>query len=66
MKHRRPSRSLGQAVVEYTIVVAMVTAALLADPDGTGSALSQVVSALKTYFGAYSWAISYSNNLTKP
>lgn len=62
--HPRRSRARGQAAVEYTIILVLVMSALLADPDGTGSPLALTVQALKDFFSAYSWAISFSTTLT--
>lgn len=60
-------RILGQASIEYTIVVMLVVVILISYTDESGvvhSAIGDVVSALKDFFGAYSWAISFSNNIT--
>ncbi len=60
-------RYRGQASVEYTVVVMLVVLVLISYDDGSGvvhSAIGDVVTALKDFFGAYSWAISFSNNLT--
>jgi uncharacterized protein (UPF0333 family) len=60
-------RILGQASIEYTIVVMLVVMILISYTDESGvvhSAIGDVVSALKDFFGAYSWAISFSNNIT--
>ena len=57
----------GQASVEYTMVLMLVVLVLISYDDGSGvvhSAIGDVVKALKDLFGAYSWAISFSNNLT--
>ena len=60
-------RNRGQASVEYTMVVMLVVVVLISYEDGSGvvhSAIGDVVRALKDFFGAYSWAISFSNNIT--
>jgi uncharacterized protein (UPF0333 family) len=60
-------RSGGQASVEYTLVVMLVVIVLISYEDESGvvrSAIGDVVQALKDFFGAYSWAISFSNNIT--
>jgi Flp pilus assembly pilin Flp len=60
-------RSFGQASIEYTIVVMLVVVVLISYTDESGvvhSAIGDVVQALKDVFGAYSWAISFSNNIT--
>lgn len=60
-------RIFGQASVEYTIVVMLVVVVLISYTDESGvvhSAIGDVVKALKDFFGAYSWAISFSNNIT--
>lgn len=60
-------REYGQASVEYTVVVMLVVIVLISYTDESGtvhSAIGDVVKALKDIFGAYSWAISFSNNLT--
>ncbi|MBX3651702.1 MAG: hypothetical protein KF771_10040 [Burkholderiales bacterium] len=64
---RGRARALGQASVEYTIVVMLVVIVLISYEDESGvvhSAIGDVVQALKDFFGAYSWAISFSNNIT--
>lgn len=64
---RGGTRNRGQASVEYTIVVMLVVVVLISYEDGSGvvhSAIGDVVRALKDFFGAYSWAISFSNNIT--
>ncbi|MBX3664032.1 MAG: hypothetical protein KF804_16405 [Burkholderiales bacterium] len=60
-------REGGQASVEYTVVVMLVVIVLISYEDESGvvrSAIGDVVQALKDFFGAYSWAISFSNNIT--
>jgi Flp pilus assembly pilin Flp len=60
-------RICGQASVEYTVVVMLVVVVLISYTDESGvvhSAIGDVVKALKDFFGAYSWAISFSNNIT--
>lgn len=60
-------RISGQASVEYTMVVMLVVVVLISYTDESGvvhSAIGDVVKALKDFFGAYSWAISFSNNIT--
>jgi hypothetical protein len=60
-------RIFGQASIEYTIVVMLVVIVLVSYTDESGvvhSAIGDVVQALKDVFGAYSWAISFSNNIT--
>lgn len=64
---RERLRSGGQASVEYTVVVMLVVIVLISYEDESGvvrSAIGDVVQALKEFFGAYSWAISFSNNIT--
>lgn len=64
---RGPLRIRGQASVEYTMVVMLVVVVLISYTDESGvahSAIGDVVQALKDFFGAYSWAISFSNNIT--
>jgi Flp pilus assembly pilin Flp len=58
----RRSRQRGQTSIEYTIVVALVILVLI--EGGDSSPIAEVVKALKDYFGAYSWAISFTNLLT--
>lgn len=55
-------RERGQASVEYTIVVVLVVLVLI--EGGPNSPIAGIVTALKDYFGAYSWAISFTNLLT--
>jgi Flp pilus assembly pilin Flp len=52
----------GQSSLEYTLVVTLVILVLI--EGGADSPIAQVVKALKDYFGAYSWAISFTNLLT--
>jgi Flp pilus assembly pilin Flp len=56
------ARQRGQTSIEYTIVVALVVLVLI--EGGDTSPIAEVVKALKDYFGAYSWAISFTNLLT--
>lgn len=58
----RPARQRGQTSIEYTIVVALVVMVLI--EGGDASPVAEIVKALKDYFGAYSWAISFTNLLT--
>lgn len=67
--HRSASRrrQTGQASVEYTMVVMLVVLVLISYEDDSGvvhSAVGDVAKALKDFFGAYSWAISFSSNIT--
>jgi Flp pilus assembly pilin Flp len=63
VKPVRP-RQFGQATVEYTIVLILVVLVLIAEQDGEPGPIGLVVQTLKDLFQAYSWAISFSNNLT--
>jgi hypothetical protein len=58
------ARQLGQATIEYTIVLILVVLVLIAEQDGEPGPVGLVVQTLKDLFQAYSWAISFSNNLT--
>jgi len=62
--HPHRARQLGQATVEYTIVLILVVLVLIAEQDGEPGPIGLVVQTLKDLFQAYSWAISFSNNLT--
>lgn len=55
---------LGQATVEYTIVLILVVLVLIAEQDGEPGPIGLVVQTLRDLFHAYSWAISFSNTLT--
>jgi Flp pilus assembly pilin Flp len=55
-------RIAGQASIEYTMVLILVMLVLI--EGGDESPIAKVVTALKDYFGAYSWAMHFSNNLT--
>jgi flagellin-like protein len=57
-----PRQERGQSSIEYTIVVVLVVLVLI--EGGPNSPVAEVVKALKDYFGAYSWAISFTNLLT--
>ena len=63
----RPStargRQAGQASVEYTLVLILVVLVLITEQDGEPGPVGLVVQALRDYFEAYSWALSFSNNL---
>lgn len=58
------ARQFGQATVEYTVVLILVVLVLIAEQDGEPGPIGLVVQTLKDLFQAYSWAISFSNNLT--
>ena len=62
MRPRARTLQRGQTSIEYTIVVALVVLVLI--EGGDTSPVAEVVKALKDYFGAYSWAISFTNLLT--
>lgn len=54
---RQPRRQRGQAAVEYGIVLALTTIALItavADP----SVIDQLIAAVKSFFKAFSFALS--------
>ena len=55
---------LGQASVEYTLVLILVVLVLITEQDGEPGPVGLVVQALRDLFHAYSWAISFSSNLT--
>jgi hypothetical protein len=55
-------RQRGQSSIEYTIVTVLVILVLI--EGGPDSPIAEIVKALKDYFGAYSWAISFTNLLT--
>lgn len=55
---------LGQASVEYTLVLILVVLVLIAEQDGEPGPVGLVVQALRDLFHAYSWAISFASNLT--
>jgi Flp pilus assembly pilin Flp len=59
---RARPRQRGQSSVEYTLILVLVLLVLI--EGGPNSPIAEVVTALKDYFGAYSWAISFSNLLT--
>jgi hypothetical protein len=61
---RPPVRQSGQASVEYTLVLILVVLVLIAEQDGDPGPIGLVVQALRDLYHAYSWAISYSTNLT--
>jgi hypothetical protein len=58
------ARQAGQATVEYTVVLILVVLVLIAEQGGEPGPIGLVVQTLKDLFQAYSWAISFSNNLT--
>ncbi len=61
---RRLRRSAGQASVEYTVVLILVVLVLIAEQSGESGPVTEVVAAIKDVFSAFSYAISFSNNLT--
>lgn len=58
------ARQRAQASIEYTLVLILVVLVLIAEQDGEPGPIGLVVQALRDLFHAYSWAISFSNNLT--
>ncbi len=62
MKSSRPNSQGGQAAVEYGVVLALTTIALIVaavDP----SVIDQLLDALQKFFKAFSWAISVTPQL---
>ena len=58
------SRQLGQAVTEYTVVV-FFAVILLIMPDENGDvAIVKLANALKTFYNAFAYAISFSTTIT--
>ncbi len=57
------ARQLGQATFEYTMVLILVVLVLIAEQDGEPGPIGLVVQALRDLYQAYSWALSFSNNL---
>lgn len=57
-------RSRGQASVEYTMVLILVVLVLIAEQDGETGPVTLAVTAIKDVFAAFSYAISFSTNLT--
>jgi Flp pilus assembly pilin Flp len=54
----KPKRSqLGQAAVEYAVVLALTTVVLIV-ADADPAAIDQLLDAMKQFFKAFSWAIS--------
>lgn len=61
---RKCRRQLGQAASEYTIVV-FVAAMVLILPDENGDvAIVKLANALKTFYNAFAYAISFSTTIT--
>ena len=57
-------RQSGQSSVEYLAVSAAVLIALLV-PDGSGNvAVVQLANAIKGYYNAFAYALSFSNTIT--
>lgn len=54
----------GQASIEYTIVLILVVLVLITEQNGEPGPIGVVVQALRDLYNSYSWAISFSNNLT--
>lgn len=55
---------LGQSSVEYITVSAFAVIVLLVPDDNGDMAVLQLANAIKTYYNAFAYAISYSTNLT--
>jgi hypothetical protein len=61
---RKCRRQLGQAASEYTIVV-FVAAMVLLLPDENGDvAIVKLANAMKTFYNAFAYAISFSTTIT--
>ncbi|MBI2509598.1 MAG: hypothetical protein HYV99_06445 [Betaproteobacteria bacterium] len=63
--HRlRRARLLGQASMEYTVVVFFAVLVLIV-PDANGNvAIVQVANAIKSFYTAFAYAMSFSTTLT--
>jgi Flp pilus assembly pilin Flp len=63
----RAWRQKGQAIIEYLVVVAFsIMVLMVASGSDPNSPIGQVVAAFKSFFKAYSYAISLSNTLNLP
>ena len=54
----------GQAAIEYTLVVALAVIILIT-PDASGNVvIVQLANAMKAYYNAFAFALSFSNTIT--
>ncbi len=54
----------GQAAIEYTLVVAMAVIILIV-PDASGDVvIVKLANAMKAYYNAFAFALSFSNTIT--
>jgi hypothetical protein len=58
------ARQIGQASLEYSLVLILVVLVLIAEQGGEPGPIGLVVQAIRDLFEAYSWALSFSNTLT--
>jgi len=58
------SRQRGQAATEYTIVVVFAAMVLLVPDENGDVAIVKLANALKTFYNAFAYAISFSTTIT--
>ena len=67
MPFKRPPKHLwqrGQSSVEYMTVSAFAAIVLLVPDDSGDVAVVQLANAIKTYYNAFAYALSYSTTIT--
>jgi len=57
-------RQLGQAATEYTVVVFFAVMVLIVPDENGDVAIVKLANAMKTYYNAFAYAISFSTTLT--
>jgi hypothetical protein len=57
-------RQLGQAATEYTIVVFFAVMVLIVPDENGDVAIVKLANALKTFYNAFAYAISFSTTIT--
>jgi hypothetical protein len=57
-------RQLGQAATEYTIVLFFAVMVLIVPDENGDVAVVKLANALKTYYNAFAYAISFSTTIT--
>ena len=61
---RNYCRQLGQAATEYTVVVFFAVMVLLVPDENGDVAIVKLANAMKTFYNAFAYAISFSTTIT--
>jgi hypothetical protein len=57
-------RQLGQAATEYTVVVFFAVMVLIVPDENGDVAIVKLANAMKTFYNAFAYAISFSTTIT--